>query len=550
MTNLWFVGVIILFVLAALTSSSRKAKVEAVASITKKSVQLLVIILLAASTLWCPLYQSIVDAVECLGYQSKIAFFMLPNLSLLPRYSLLSWIYSFYQLLVIVINGAMLLVALSIIDDEFRSSIRKFGQRLSLNLNRRAAIRIACILLFILSAIFYLLTLRVLLEGTYEGFEPFIYIAHLIRYSSVGIPYVIIPLIVVKPDLVKKLSLALETEVVEQNDFRIKCYHFLIVFVITSFLLVSYTVVEPRDPNIVMFDDKTYHGVWMYIKEGVDFYKAWEKSFFPDPIPHVHYSLAFVIWMVCKRVECVKFELFLLCSLAFISTFYAIRRITGSAFLGALSMFYVFSFFSIKIFWFMLEPWAAPPAILGIAFLSYGQYLLSSIMLTLSFFFKETMLPLLLVASVFYPFLRIYWEERLQLSKKFYSEYCFPLCLLLTAVFILMHSATYFSEQRAAYFFDMFAPHLFIHQISCFMFPIGLVNFLLAILGLVTALRSDAHRATVAFLLLAVVFTHFLFIVCTGGCSLSSARHAEAAPLIEFMTAPLGLRVFAEDDGG
>lgn len=545
LSSFWYVGLLILFSLAIANSlfyTSEKTLTDAV----EKIVLLSIVVLLMISLLWCPFYQSVVSWVMSLGYEEGVAYYLLPNLSLLTQLFPTPAAVFLYYVGVAVLCLAMLLVVLSIIDAESVLFLRALLSRVRLVTTYRKLTTVFCIFLALFSAAFVAITLFVLLGGEVEDFVFFVCLAHGLRFASIWIPFVVIPLLVWRPSLLGEFSKLLEEVVFRLGRYEVRCYHFLILFVLSGFLLINYTLAAPNDPHIGMCDDRIYHSIWVSMKSGDSFYEAWKKEFPPDPRPYMHYSIAYFMWLCCERVECVKLEYFLLSSLAISASFYLMRHVSSSAFLGALSMLYLTSFFSIRIFWFMLEPWAASPAVLGMAFLPYGYYLASSIFFTISFFFKETMLPPLLIAAGFFPFIRVYKAKK-NPPQVLSKELFFPACLFLVGAFILTHPATYLCKDRMMHLMDRFAPYLFIHQLACFMFPIGLVNFLLAMLGLVEALRKTRHRLVIAYLLLTAIATHILNIVYTGGlCSLSSARHSEAAVLIEFLAAPLGICVYAE----
>ena len=90
-------------------------------------------------------------------------------------------------------------------------------------------------------------------------------------------------------------------------------------------------------------------------------------------------------------------------------------------------------------------------------------------------------------------------------------------------------------------FLHVFRPHHFIRQIAWFMYPIGLVNFLLAFPGML----SVRDRRLKMLLFLVVVVTHLLFLTYNQP-SEGAARNAMAAIAVEYLMAPLGIGALAE----
>ncbi len=542
LSDLWALGLLIIFSTSFLAGAFRG---DSSATALRRLAFLGIIVLLAISTAWCSAYQAVVDFVVSLEYPEGVALYLLPNLSLMA-----SWMpqsSSIYLGVAVALNACLLLSAVLIAVPEARTALRLDKLLHSFRPSTKMSAKLLSALFAAFSLACIALTLCILLNSSTKLLLFAKALVFPMRYASVAIPFLAIPLVLLIPSATSYIDNLLSEEVFRMKSFGIKCYHLFLIATIFAFLLINYSIAPPEDPCLCMYDDRLYHSIWLLMREGKSFYEAWAVHFPTNPVAHMHLSLVYFMWLCCSSVTCVKMEYFLVCSPAIAASFFLIRRITGSSFFGALSALYTLSFFSIRISWFMPEQWAASPAILGFAMLPLGRFFESAALLTLAFFFKETLVPALLVAALVYSAPLLVWRRE-WLKSRLWRELSFLIFLGFVVAFVLVNHGVYLCAERTKHFLEWFAPHVFIHEISWFMFPIGLINFLLALAGLAYAVRRSPHSLTALYLLIATLFTHILFIIYIGGLSTeASARHVIVAPLIEFVTAPLAFWCLAED---
>ena len=514
-------------------------------SLFRKFFLIYVLILLSIATILNNFYNEINNAIVSLGYTSDITYLFLPNLSstgflrLFPK--------ELRILIIFFINLFLFSAIIFVFYPNRFISIRKVKwtiDAVKISIKREFMQILTTYLLVFSSICLVALTIIKLTSGlVLPSYITFLLkVVYYLRNTTVIIPYIVLPLLVLKPNIFRMFHQFLDETILSWKSTKLKLYHFVIILIISWFFYLNFAVTPVDNPNLCMFDDRLYHHIWVYMREGVNFYEAW-KVFFPSNTEaYMHWSLLFYLWAVCKTVPCVKVEYFLLSTVAVVSSFYLTKKLTENSFIGVLSMLYIMCFYSRGFFWFMLDQWAAVPLLIGLMFLAYGKHSLSATFFVLAFFFKETTVIPLFVATLLYSIpsvKRIALGDR---SRESLERTSYLIGFLLILVFMMIHSATYTGSEYAQKFLKIFAPHYFVHQLSWFMYPVGIINFSLAITG-VFLIKDDNRKKL--FLILAIISTHLLFFAYNKP-SEGSARNCVAAIVIEYILAPIGLKITEE----
>ncbi len=496
-----------------------------------------VISLLAASTMWCPLYEGISFLVTSYGYSLGVAYYLLPNLGLLPKMldELLDQRSStfLYWVLVVFANSILLVSMELVFFSGYRGGFKRFLQKFSARTHVSKILGLGFIVFSIASMGF---VCAILLGEAYEVLRPILFLYYPLRISSVLAPFVCIPLFLAYPDLLKWLHEVLNKPFFSVGGGGIRCYHLFILFLVSSFLVLDFSITAPDDVEFCSVDDRLYYQVWRGVREGIGFYAVWKSAFPENTEACMHHSLTYSMWFLCDEVRCIKMEYFLVCSLGLLGAFFFAKRISQNAFLAALAALYMLSFFTTRVFWFMLDYWSAAPMVLAMAFLAHDMHVVSSALLVIAFFMKETTAPVLAAAALLYSLIPLAKSRRGVFDER-YAAYALGLIVVLSFAAI-----TYAFWMRVqGMFLHVFRPHHFIRQIAWFMYPIGLVNFLLAFPGML----SVRDRRLKMLLFLVVVATHLLFLTYNQP-SEGAARNAMAAIAVEYLMAPLGIGALAE----
>ncbi len=535
LTTYWLIGFAIIFCLAL----SRFVHLRLSTPIIIKRVLVLVIlILLAVASLPCSFYGEISEFVVESGYTVGVAFLLLPNL----YYIFMGIFGEFSDIVVYAINLLLFFALFSLLlhEEERCIGVRKLLKIHIMKVRRVKVSRNALRWLFLLFCMLpiFLMFLK-LFYGT-QGFWLFSVADMLLRklrITTVVIPYLVLPLVIIWPRILEVSDQFLKKELAYIGKRVVKCYHFMILFIILWFLFLDLTHVSLNDPNLCMTDDRHYFRIWTHMRSGASFYEAWARENPENTEAHIHWSAPFFIWALCKNVWCIKLEYFILGAVSLICSFFFAKKMTENYVIGILSMLYLLCFYSRGFFWFMLDHWATVPEMLGLVFMVFQQHVLSAIFLGMSFFFKESFITVIASTAAVFALWAIYlhFVKRTKISLVEYGSY--SLAFLAVISFIAYHSATYAGPVFSKFFFGEIHLNFLLHHFCYYMYPIGLVNFLLAILGIL----SISDRKIQAVLLAIIVVTHLSFLLIIHGCSDVLARNAAPAVFVEFLLAPLGI---------
>ena len=533
-TSFWLIGLFALMFLVLACSRSYS-------SLVWRLFAIVVVSLMAVSTVWCPMYEFIDSWVVSMGYSEGVTLYLLPNLGVLLQ--MLGSVLGFglsrviYWVLVVGLNSALLFAAEVIVYPEQSRVLERLWQ--SCFFPKHTLFSKGIGLAFLgLSLVEVATAYAILSLGVCEELRLFALIFHPLRVVSVAAPFVVIPLLLAKPELLKWLHMVLEEPVFVIRKKSVRCYHLFFVFLVASFLLLNYSILAPDEVEFCSVDDFLYYRIWRGVLRGESFYELWKRAYPINTEAYMHLTLIFPMWFLCDSVRCVKLEYFLVCSLGLLGAFYFIKRVSRNAFLAALSSLYMLGFFTTRVFWFMLDYWSVPPMVLGLAFLAYGWYVVSSTLMVVAFFMKETTLPVLAGAMFFFSLAPL---AKNFLSCRRFEEKDFAFLLGFAVAFSFAAITHSFWLRVEGLMLCVFLPHHFIRQIAWFMYPIGLINFLLAIAG-VLSIEDEKLRAM---LLLVVVATHLLFLTYNQP-SEGAARNALAAIVVEYLTAPLGIEAIVK----
>lgn len=543
-TPFWAVSILMLFSLTLYRLLVQKAPVY----LAFRTIFLVyVLILLAIATTPTYLYDEINKIITSFGYPSGVTLFFLPNIYSTNFLSCFQT--ELRGLIIATINLFLLTTLVYVVFPEVGIAritllvANKVKNFCSTNL-RVVARRLFIFSLIVLSICLISSTLIKIISGTLPIFLiAMLKVFYHLRCTTIVIPYVVLPMLIIKPNLAQSFHQFLENHLVSCKTLRLRCYHLTVFFVISWLFFLNFTMKPVNDPNLYMCDDRLYYSIWIRMKEGIGLYEAWKIVWPTVAESQIHWSILFYLWALCKTVFCIKIEYFLISSCSVIAAFYIARKISNNSFVGVLSALYILSFYTRGFFWFMMEHWSVAPLLLGLLFLVYRYYFLSTLFFTLAFFFKETSITPLFMAILIYSLPSVKAIADGVWSKEIFGKISYLIGFLFILVFMFIHSTTYVGYTQL--FFKRFAPHYFIHQISWFMYPIGVINFSLAIVGSFLVREENNLKLL---LISAIIFTHLLFSLYNPA-SEAAARSCVAAIAIEHVVAPLGLEVIVKNLG-
>jgi len=304
---------------------------------------------------------------------------------------------------------------------------------------------------------------------------------------------------------------------------------------IFSFLIFTFFVwclfhAPLNDPELRMMDDKARYNIWNLMRGGKGYYESfdtvWPGSYW------VWYPTMFFIWVLSSSVAEIKFLYFLFGTVAIVSTFLMVKKLSGNELLGILSALYFFDLFA-RTTWFMLENWALSTYTLGMTFFTYALSLFGVIFMFISYLIRgENMIFILAIGFLVFLLLRrkketLEWAGALALSLIIVAIHDFAAKRsLLFEVFLTS------GTPESVFLVGFYPEHILLH-LTWFMFPIGLTNFLLAILGCLTIKRIDLK-------LLFLSIIGILNVIFLTTPTFAAFRYIIGAIGLEYALAPLG----------
>lgn len=349
------------------------------------------------------------------------------------------------------------------------------------------------------------------------------FVIRAIRLSRLFIPYMLLVLVPIHFLLREKFPRGF----LSLSKRQLAAILSLLIF---TFFVWCFFHIPLNDPELRMMDDKGRYKIWNLMRSGKGYYESFDMVF-PGSY-WVWYPTMFFVWALFSSVAEIKFLYFLFGTVAIISTFLMVKKLSGNKLLGVLSAFYFFDLFA-RTTWFMLENWSLSTYTAGMAFFTYSLSLLGVIFMFISYLIRgENMIFILAIGFLVFLLLR---------RKKETLEWAGALALSLIVVAI--HD---FAAKRALFFevfltsgtpesvflVGFYPEHLLLH-LTWFMFPIGLTNFLLAILGCFTIKRIDLKL-----LFLSIILVLNIIFLTTP--TFAAFRYIIGAIGLEYALAPLG----------